>query len=91
MNTTLETQRPAEASAQPDRLIDFRRVGELLGLRCKTAHTARALAKRGKIRAVHLNERVIRYSEASVLALIGTKPSAASSTAIPSSTSAPVE
>ena len=54
----------------PDRLIDFRRVGELIGSRCRTAHTARAMAARGLIRAVRLNERVVRYSEASVRALV---------------------
>jgi hypothetical protein len=62
--------RPVEQVAPADRLIDFRSVGELLGLRCKTGHTARALAARGQIRAVRINGRVIRYSEASVHALI---------------------
>lgn len=53
-----------------DRLIDFREVGQLVGLRCKTSHTARALAKRGQIREVYINDRTIRYSENSVLDLI---------------------
>ena len=53
-----------------DKLIDFRQVCELVGSRCKTGHTARVLAARGQIRAVRLNERVIRYSEQSVLDLI---------------------
>lgn len=59
-----------------DRLVDFRRVGELLGLRCKTGSTARALAARGQIRAVYLNSRVVRYSESSVLDLINGKAGA---------------
>lgn len=58
------------ASAQADRLLTFRQVHELIGSSCKTGHTARALAARGQIRCVRLNERCLRYSEASVLALI---------------------
>lgn len=53
-----------------DRLIDFREVGQLVGLRCKTSHTARSLAERGQIRAVYINDRTIRYSENSVLDLV---------------------
>ncbi len=53
-----------------DRLIDFREVGQLVGLRCKTSHTARSLAKRGQIREVYINDRTIRYSENSVRDLI---------------------
>ena len=60
----------AAPTPSSDRLIDFRRVYELLGLKCRTGHTARSLAKRGKIRAVYLNDRVIRYSEQSVMNLI---------------------
>lgn len=58
------------ATAQTDRLLNFRQVAALTGSACKTGHHARALAARGQIRAVRINERVIRYSEQSVLALI---------------------
>lgn len=58
------------ATTQADRLLDFRQVHAMVGSNCKTGHTARALAKRGLIREVRWNERVIRYSEQSVLALI---------------------
>jgi len=50
-----------------DRPVDHRRFNELLGLKSKTAHTARQYAKRGWIRAYRLNARVIRYSEQSIL------------------------
>lgn len=53
-----------------NRLIDFREVNRLTGSTCKTGHTARALARRGQIVAVRLNERVIRYRLDSVLALV---------------------
>lgn len=59
-----------------DRLICFREVHALLGMKCKTGHTARALAARGQIRAVRINERVVRYSEKSVRELIAGKVSA---------------
>jgi hypothetical protein len=55
----------------PDRLVDHRRVNELLGLKCKTSHTARAYADRGLIRAVRINARVVRFSESSIFALLG--------------------
>jgi hypothetical protein len=51
-------------------LIGFREVNALVGSACKTSHTARNLARRGLIRAVQINERVVRFSEASVLAFI---------------------
>jgi len=53
-----------------DRLIDFRQVNSLTGSKCKTSHNARALAERGQIKAVRLNERTIRYSEQSVIDLV---------------------
>lgn len=59
-----------ETSAVADKLIDFRAVNSLLGLRCRTSHTARAMAHRGQIRAVSLNGRVMRYSLASVMELV---------------------
>jgi hypothetical protein len=57
-------------TAPADKLIGFRQVHALIGSNCKTGHTARAYAAQGKIRAVRLNERVVRYSENSVLELI---------------------
>lgn len=63
-------QSEALATAQADRLITAADVMALLGLKCRTAHTALNLARRGKIKAVKINERVIRYSEASVRALV---------------------
>ena len=70
-------QRPAALSvsqlaptAQPDRLLAFRDVHALTGSTCKTGAYARQLAARGLIRCVRLNERTLRYSESSVLALI---------------------
>jgi hypothetical protein len=60
-----------------DRLIDFREVGQLIGLRCKTSHTARSLADRGQIRAVYINDRTIRYSANSVLDLVAGRVSPA--------------
>ena len=53
-----------------DQLIGFREVNALVGSACKTSHTARALARRGLIRAVRVNERVVRFSKASVFAFI---------------------
>ncbi|AKC83435.1 hypothetical protein IMCC26134_12875 [Verrucomicrobia bacterium IMCC26134] len=58
------------ATAQADRLLTFRGVYELTGNACKTGHAALRLARAGKIRAVRINERVIRYSESSVRALV---------------------
>ena len=63
-------------SAKSDRLICFREVHALVGSACKTGHTARSLAARGLIRAVRINERVVRYSEHSVLALVAGKVAA---------------
>lgn len=60
-----------------DRLICFREVGQLLGLRCKTSHTARSLAERGLIRAVYINDRTIRYSANSVLDVVAGRVSPA--------------
>lgn len=56
-------------SAQ-DRLVDFRRVNALIGSRCVTGHIARKYAREGLICAVRINSRVLRYSEASVIAFI---------------------
>ncbi len=58
------------ATAQADRLLPFIEVNRLIGSRCRTGHTARALMRKGLIVGRKLNERVIRYSENSVLALI---------------------
>ena len=42
----------------------------MLGFNCKTSHTARNLAKRGQITAVHINERTVRFTESSVRNLV---------------------
>lgn len=69
---------PSQSPLATDRLIDFREVGQLIGLRCKTSHTARSLADRGQIRAVYINDRTIRYSANSVLNLVAGRVSPAS-------------
>jgi len=63
-------------TAPADRLLHHREVYGLLSLKCRTGNTARAYAARGLIRAVKLNERTFRYSEASVLALVAGKVAA---------------
>jgi hypothetical protein len=60
----------AHTADRPDKLVDFRVVNHLIGSRCRSSHTARALARRGLIKAVRINERVLRYSENSVRALV---------------------
>jgi len=62
--------RQMESTTGPDKLVHHRRVYELIGSSCKNGATARSLANRGLIRAVKINGRVIRYSEASVFALV---------------------
>ena len=62
-----------ETTVNQDRGLTFREVYELVGLRCKTSHTARSMAKRGQIRAIQLNGRVTRYSLTSVMQLLGAK------------------
>lgn len=54
-----------------ERGLTFREVYQLLGLRCKTSHTARGMAKRGQIRSIQINGRVTRYSFNSVMQLLG--------------------
>lgn len=68
--TAADRRQPEPASDVGDRLLTFREVNALLGLHCRTAHTVRGYAARGLIRAVRLNGRMVRYSQASVLALI---------------------
>jgi hypothetical protein len=63
---------PVSQSA-PDRLVDHRRFNELIGLNCKTSHTARNYAQQGLIRAVRINARVIRFSENSIFELLAGK------------------
>ena len=58
------------ATAQADRLLHFLVVNRLIGSRCLTGNTARDLMRKGLIKGIRINERVIRYSENSVLALI---------------------
>jgi hypothetical protein len=59
-----------ESLTPEDRLLTFRQVIALLGYHSNTSHTIRRLARRGQIKAVRLNERVMRYTESSVRALI---------------------
>lgn len=66
----------SSAGGAGDRLLTFREVYALIGSACKTGHTARMLAARGQLRAVRLNERVVRYSEKSVLDLVAGRISA---------------
>ena len=73
-----------------DRLIDFREVGQLLGLRCQTSHSARAYAARGQIRAVYINDRTIRYSANSVLDLVAGRVSPAAPVAPAAKVAAPI-
>jgi predicted DNA-binding transcriptional regulator AlpA len=65
-----KNEAPSAPAVTADRLITAREVTTLLGLKCRTAHTALSYARRGLIRAVRLNARVVRFSEASVRALI---------------------
>ena len=53
-----------------DTALSFQEVYALIGSKCRTAHTALALAKRGQIRAIRISARTIRYSQKSVEALI---------------------
>jgi hypothetical protein len=63
---------PTTNTAAPigDKALHFKKVYELIGSNCRTGHTARALAKAGKIRPIYINQRTIRYSEKSVLELL---------------------
>ena len=61
---------PNVTERNADRLLTFREVNEALGFNCKTSHTARNLAKRGQITAVHINERTVRFTESSVRNLV---------------------
>jgi predicted DNA-binding transcriptional regulator AlpA len=61
---------PKVREKNADRLLTFREVNEALGFNCKTSHTARNLAKRGQITAVHINERTVRFTESSVRNLV---------------------
>ncbi len=58
------------ATAQADRLLTAQEVMQRLGLKCRTSHTALSLARRGSIKAVRINQRVVRYTESSVSALV---------------------
>ena len=57
-------------TAPADRLLNYKEVNAVIGSQCRTSHTARKLSRRGLIKAIRLNDRVIRYSELSVLALV---------------------
>jgi hypothetical protein len=65
-----QTEATTTATSQGDRLLTFREVNRLIGSACKTSHTARTLAARGQIKVVRLNERLMRFSEASVRDLV---------------------
>lgn len=67
---TLKNQAENTATANADRLLTAQETTALLGLKCRTAHTALNYARRGLIRAVRLNARTVRFSEASVRQLI---------------------
>jgi hypothetical protein len=56
-------------SSPSAQLLTFREVYALLGYNSKTAHTALRLAAQGKLKAIRINERVVRYTETSVRAL----------------------
>jgi hypothetical protein len=58
------------ATAYTDRLLTYQEVNSAIGSKCRTSHTARNLVRRGLIRQVRINERVIRYSERSVRDLV---------------------
>jgi len=49
-----------------NRLLTFREVNAMIGSICKTAHPALNLARKGLIESVRINERTIRFNEASV-------------------------
>lgn len=70
---SLHPNNTMNVSENQERGLTFREVYQLVGLRCKTSHTARNMAKRGQIRAIQLNGRVTRYSLTSVRQLLGTK------------------
>ena len=72
-NQAAASRQPEALPAQADRLLAFRTINHLTGSQCKTGHFARSLAKRGLIRAVRINERVVRYSERSVIDFISGK------------------
>jgi len=65
------------AALREDSLLNFREVNRMLGSRCKSGHFALRLAKKGQIRGVFLNARIVRYSENSVRDLIAGKVGAA--------------
>jgi len=66
-----------QAAQREDCLVDFREVNRMLGSRCKSGHAALRLAKKGLIRAVFFNSRIVRYGEQSVRDLIAGKVGAA--------------
>ena len=65
-NTSLDSLN----KSAPDRLVDHRRVNELLGLKCKNSQTDPNYANQGLNRAVRINARVVRFSENSIIALL---------------------
>lgn len=69
-NTASGKNEAPTATPQGDRLLTFREVNRLIGSACKTSHAARTLAARGQIKVIRINERLMRFSEASVRDLI---------------------
>ena len=68
-----QTEATSATAHQADRLLTAQDVMQRLGLKCKTSHTALILASRGSIVAVRINQRVVRFTESSVNALIAGK------------------
>ena len=60
----IHSQQQIVETPKADKLLRFQEVNLLIGSRCRTSHSVRALVLRG------LGPRVTRYSENSVLALI---------------------
>jgi len=66
----IHSQQQIVETPKADKLLRFQEVNLLIGSRCRTSHSVRALVLRGLIKAIHMGPRVTRYSENSVLALI---------------------
>ena len=56
-----------------NRLLTFREVNAMIGSICKTAHPALNLARKGLIESVRINQRTIRFNEASVHKFVADK------------------
>ena len=58
------------AAAPAEKLITYREVNDLLGLKCKTSHSVLLFFKRNSLPIIRLNARVIRFRESDVQRLI---------------------